>query len=217
MSSILVINPNSSVAVTEAIDVALAPLRLPGGPAVKVVGMPSGPRSISSQRDADRVGPALQALVAGSDADAFVLACFSDPGLYGAREAAEARPVFGIAQCGLLQALAVGETFGIIALATGSIRRQQRFVRMMGLGERYAGSRSIEADAEASAGDAVFDAMLAAGRMLREQDHADVLVLGCAGMAGHRAGLERALGVPVIEPARAAVTMALGAVLLAGV
>jgi allantoin racemase len=43
-----------------------------------------------------------------------------------------------------------------------------------------------------------------------------VLVLGCAGMACHRAGLERALGVPVIEPTRAAASMALGAVLLAG-
>jgi Asp/Glu/hydantoin racemase len=217
MTRILVINPNSSAAVTRAIDDAVAPLRLQGGPAVAVVGMESGPRSISSQRDADGIAPSLQALVQASDADAFVLACFSDPGLYGAREAASGRPVFGIAQCGLLQALALGERFGIVALAEGSVRRQQRYVRMMGLRERYAGSRPIGADAETSAGAGVFDAMLAAGRVLCERDGADVLVLGCAGMSGHRAGLERSLGVPVVEPARAAVTMALGAVVLAGV
>jgi Asp/Glu/hydantoin racemase len=217
MTRILVINPNSSAAVTRAIDDAVAPLRLPGGPAVDVVGMASGPRSVSSQRDADGIAPGLQGLVQESDADAFVVACFSDPGLYGAREAAGGRPVFGIAQCGVLQALALGERFGIIALALGSVRRQQRYVRMMGLGERYAGSRPIEADAEESAGAGVFAAMLGAGRVLCVRDGADVLVLGCAGMSGHRAGLERALGVPVVEPARAAVTMALGAVLLAGV
>jgi allantoin racemase len=216
MSRILVINPNSSRPVTAAIDAAVAPLRIPGGPVVDVAGMASGPRSVSTQRDADGVAAPLQALVQETAADAFVIACFSDPGLYGAREAASGRPVFGIAQCGLLQALTQGETFGIIALATGSVRRQQRFVRMQGLAERYAGSRPINADAEASAGDAVFAAMHAAGRTLCEQDGADVLVLGCAGMACHRAGLERELGVPVVEPTCAAVTMALGAVLLAG-
>ena len=179
--------------------------------------MPSGPRSISTQRDADFVAPGLQALVADERADAYVIACFSNPGLHGAREAAGRHPVFGIAQCGLLQALTQGENFGIIALSQGSVRRQQRYVRMIGLGDRYAGSRPIDADAETSAGDGIFTAMLTAGRALCQQDHADVLVLGCAGMSNHRSKLAEALGVPVIEPTRAAVTMALGAVLLAGV
>jgi len=37
-------------------------------------------------------------------------------------------------------------------------------------------------------------------------------VMGCAGMARHRKALEDALGIPVIDPTQAAVTMALGAV-----
>ena len=54
--------------------------------------------------------------------------------------------------------------------------------------------------------------MLAVGRDLKDIDGADVIVMGCAGMARHRRALEDALRVPVIDPTLAAVTMALGAV-----
>jgi Asp/Glu/hydantoin racemase len=45
-----------------------------------------------------------------------------------------------------------------------------------------------------------------------EKDGADVIVMGCAGMARHRRPLEAVLGVPVIDPTQAAVAMAIGAV-----
>jgi Asp/Glu/hydantoin racemase len=50
---------------------------------------------------------------------------------------------------------------------------------------------------------------------LKDIDGAEAIVMGCAGMARHRRALEEALGVPVIDPTQAAVTMALGAVALA--
>lgn len=53
MTRILVINPNSYASVTAAIDDAVAPLRIAGGPAIEVVGLAGGPPGISSQRDAD--------------------------------------------------------------------------------------------------------------------------------------------------------------------
>lgn len=210
---ILVINPNSSDAVTRAIDAALTPLRLPGGPEIAVTGLAEGPRGIATQTDADGVIAPLQAMLCADPADAFVLACFSDPGLYSLREVARGRPVMGIAEWGLLRALSLGEAFGIIALAEPSIRRQQRIVRLMGLQSRYVRSRAIAATAEDTTGNEAFTRLHAAGERLRE-DGADVIVLGCAGMATHRRGLEAALGVPVVEPTQAAVTAAIGAVLL---
>jgi Asp/Glu/hydantoin racemase len=57
--------------------------------------------------------------------------------------------------------------------------------------------------------------MIVIGKELRDEDGADVIVMGCAGMARHRAPLEAALGVPVIDPTQAAVAMALGTVLFA--
>src|SRR3954471_1888485 len=92
---ILVINPNSSASVTAAIDDAVVPLRIAGGPDIEVVGLAEGPPGISSQRDADSVVMPLVNRVSRDDADAFVLACFSDPGLHAVREAAGGGPGVG--------------------------------------------------------------------------------------------------------------------------
>jgi Asp/Glu/hydantoin racemase len=54
--------------------------------------------------------------------------------------------------------------------------------------------------------------MVAVGSRLRDDHGADVLVLGCAGMAQYRGPLAAALGVPVVDPTQAAVTIAIGAV-----
>src|SRR5271156_1904460 len=145
---ILVINPNSSLAVTAAIEAAVQPLRISGGPEIAVDYLPSGPPGIATQQDVDSVVMPLAERVRGDDADAFVLACFSDPGLHAVREAAGGRPVFGIAECGILRALTLGERFGIIALSANSVRRQQRYVRQMGVAGRYAGSMPVDATAE---------------------------------------------------------------------
>jgi Asp/Glu/hydantoin racemase len=215
MARILVINPNSSEAVTAAISASIASLRLPCGPAIETHTLIEGPPSITSQRDADSVVMSLVHLVERESADAFVLACFSDPGLHAVREAAKGRPVTGIAERGLLHALTLGERFGIIALSGASIRRQERMVRTMGLESRYARSRAVDATAAETTSEAMRARLAEAGTALIERDGADVLVLGCAGMAAHCAPLAAALGVPVVEPVQQAVSAALGALLLA--
>ena len=137
---ILVINPNSSLAVTAAIDAAMQPLRLADGPEIVVDRLAEGPPGIMTQQDADSVVMPLVRRVRAEDANAFVLACFSDPGLQAVREAAGGRPVMGIAEWGLLRALTLGESFGIVALSSSSVKRQARLVRQMGLRLRFAGS-----------------------------------------------------------------------------
>src|SRR6516164_3333518 len=109
---ILVINPNSTTAVTRAIDEAMAPLRLPGGPEIECSTLDEGPPGVESQTDADGVILPLCRLIRETEAHAaaFVIACFSDPGLFSAREAT-AKPVLGIAECGILTALTLGHRF----------------------------------------------------------------------------------------------------------
>ena len=212
---ILVINPNSSLAVTAAIDAGLQPLRVSGGPEIAVDYLRTGPPGIATQQDADSVVAPLAERVRAKNADAFVLACFSDPGLHTVREAAGGRPVMGIAEWGLLRALTLGERFGIIALSPASVQRQQRYVRQMGLVDRYAGSWPVNASAEDTTGEAIRERLAEAGRILAARLGADVLVLGCAGMAGHRRALQDLIGRPVVEPTQQAATAALGALLLA--
>jgi Asp/Glu/hydantoin racemase len=125
--------------------------------------------------------------------------------------------VFGINEAGVLTALARGERFGVIAIGQRSIRRHVRYLRQMGLIERFAGERPLNMSvAETASGEGTLARMIEIGKELREEDGADVIVMGCAGMARHRAPLEAALSVPVIDPTQAAVAMALGTVQFAG-
>src|SRR5256885_1670118 len=210
---IRVINPNSNQRVTDNIDAALDPLRFEHGPEIVCSTLAEGPFGVETQADAESVTMPLRRLVEADNAsDAFVIACYSDPGLHVCREGT-ARPVLGIAECGVLTALARAERFGVIAILQRSIVRHMRYLRQMGLTDRLAGERPLGMSvAETASGDGTLARMIEVGRALKDQDGANAIVMGCAGMARHRAPLEDALGIPVIDPTQAAVTMAIGAV-----
>lgn len=210
---ITVINPNSNRVVTTGLADALKPLMFADGPEIVCETLAEGPFGIESQADADSVTMPLRRLVESDNASsAFVIACYSDPGLHVCREAT-ARPVLGIAECGVLIALTRAETFGVIAIAQRSIRRHLRYLRQMGLMDRLAAERPLDMSvAETASGEGTLSKMIMVGRALKEEDGAGAIVMGCAGMARHRKALEDALGIPVIDPTQAAVTMALGAV-----
>ncbi len=210
---ILVVNPNSNAIVTAGLAEALRPIAFDDGPEIDCVTLEEGPYGIETQEHVESVTLPLRRLVAGhNDIDAFVIACYSDPGLHVCREATP-RPVFGINEAGVLTALSRGDRFGVIAIGQRSIRRHVRYLRQMGLDARFAGERPLNMSvAETASGERTLDRMIEVGRELRDEDGADVIVMGCAGMARHRKPLEAALGVPVIDPTQAAVTMAIGAV-----
>jgi Asp/Glu/hydantoin racemase len=212
--TILVINPNSTEVVTRGIDDACAPLRIPGGPAIETATLAEGPPGVETQQHVDELVPHLARFVAERERryDAFVIACYSDPGLHVCREGT-ARPVFGIAECSVLTALARGGRFGVIAISQRSIARHMRYLRQMGLADRLAGERPLEMSvAETASSEKTLERMIDVARQLKEKDGAEAVVMGCAGMARHRRPLEKALGVPVIDPTQAAVAIALGAV-----
>jgi allantoin racemase len=210
---IRVINPNSNPVVTQALAEALKPLEFADGPELTCETLAEGPYGIESQADADSVVMPLRRLIESDNASAaFVIACYSDPGLQACREGTD-RPVFGIAECGVLTVLTRADAFGVIAIGQRSIRRHLRYLRQIGLMDRMAAERPLGISvAEAASGAGALERMIEVGRVLKDQDGAGAIVMGCAGMARHRKPLEQALGIPVIDPTQAAVTMALGAV-----
>ncbi len=211
---ILVINPNSTVVVTRAIDEAMAPLRLAGGPEILCLTLEEGPPGVESQLDADRVILPLCRMIREHDAAAFVIACFSDPGLFSAREST-AKPVLGIAECGILTALTLGYRFGVISILARSVARHLRYIGAMGVTQRLAADLPVGlAVTELADRRTALARMIEVGHTLRDRYGADVLVMGCAGMARYRADLEEAVRIPVVEPTQAAVTMAIGRVQL---
>ena len=209
---ILVINPNSSETVTQGIDAAMEPLRLPGGPAIECVTLKEGPPGIETQAHVEQVVLPIGEMVRKRDNDcsAFVIACYSDPGLHAAREITT-KPVLGIAECGILTAMTLGQRFGVISILRKSIPRHLRYVGQMGVADRMAGDRAIGLGVVELADEArTFARMAEVAADLRDEDGADVLVMGCAGMARYRDRLQRHVGLPVVEPSQAAVSMAIG-------
>ena len=184
---IRVINPNSNEDVTRGLDEAVAPLRFANGPEIVCSTLAEGPFGIETQADVESVVMPLRRLVqADNSSDVFVIACYSDPGLHVCRESTT-RPVLGIAECGVLTALARADRFGVIAISQRSIARHKRYLLQMGLTDRLAGERPLEMSvAQTASGEQTLGRMVEVGRRLRDQDGAEAVIMGCAGMARHR-------------------------------
>ncbi len=211
---VLVVNPNRTASCTAAIDRAAAPFRIAG---IEIVceTVAAGPVSVASMADHARAqGPLIDYLAArNGPVDAVVIACFSDPALAAAQEVTGA-PCFGLGEAGMLAATQRGLRFGVVALAEASVARQRRRVAELGLQARYAGSRAISLSVpELADADRTVAAMIQAGRRLVDEDGADVIVMGCAGMADYRQALAEAIGAPVVEPTQAAIGAAVAAAL----
>src|SRR4026209_366690 len=193
---ILVINPNSTEAVTRGIDQAVEPLRMAGGPAVDCVTLKEGPPGIETQQHVDGVVSPLLKLVREKETEyaAFVIACYSDPGLHSVREATK-KPVLGISECGILTALTLGHKFGVIAILEKSIPRHLRYMGALGVMDRLAAELPVGLGvAEIADGSRARGGMAEVGATLREKHGANVIVMGCAGMARYREALQRAVG-----------------------
>ncbi|MGV6805290.1 MAG: aspartate/glutamate racemase family protein [Ruegeria sp.] len=215
MKKILVINPNSNDAVTDGLRACLAPLHIPGRIEVECMTLAEGPFGIETTLDAERVVLPLRRVVQErEDADAYVIACYSDPGLALCREATR-KPVFGIQESGLFSALQRGERVGVVALGPKSIARHLPYIRALGLESRLAAERPLHLSVAECEEQGAYPRIEAVARDLVEQDMADTLLMGCAGLARHVPRLEDALGLPVTEPTQAATTQALGALILA--
>ena len=218
--TLFVINPNSTQAVTDAFDAALEPLRMAGGPRIRCLTLAEGPAGVQTQLDVESVTLPLAALVRKLDADhgaaaaGYVIACFSDPGLHAVREATR-KPVLGISECGMLTALTLGQRVGVIAILRQSLPRHGRMFGAIGLAGRVAAELPLDLGVVELSDEArTRERLLHVGARLRDEHQADVLVLGCAGMAAYRGWLQAELGLPGVEPTQAAAAMAIGRIRL---
>ena len=202
---VVMINPNSTEYITR--QLAQAASDTPGfGLDVEVLTSHGGPPAISSDQDVvDAVAPMLERL-RRHPADAYVVGCFSDPGLAVAREEFDA-PVFGIAESSIRVARDISPSIGIIAGMEGAIPRHTVYWEKLGalddiVGEVACGRGVLDLESEEA-----YQDVLAAGARLQEAG-AEVLVLGCAGMTKMADRLSVDLGLPVVEPCRAALQRA---------
>ncbi|MBR0875188.1 aspartate/glutamate racemase family protein [Bradyrhizobium tropiciagri] len=207
---ILLLNPNTTSAVTELLHAAGSKVASEGTelvPATASRGVPY----IATRAEAQIGGAiALEMLAeAGDTIDAAVIAAFGDPGLFGARELF-AFPVVGLAEAAMLTACMVGRRFSIVTFAGALAPWYEECVAMHGLGARCAGVRALNgafqsiSDVQGEKEDLLVDL---ANRAV-DEDKADVVILSGAPLAGLAAKVRDRIPVPVIDPVAAAVRQA---------
>jgi allantoin racemase len=207
MPRILIINPNRSQACTDGIAAAIAPFRAPGGPALDVARLAEGPPAILSWRDWHSVVEPLCRRVEADPADVYVIACASDPGIEAVR-AVTSRPVLGVFRSAIAVAAARAERFGVIAIVDASKARHLAALRAMGLEHRLAAEVAMNVSMDTLLDPVAARAGLIDAARACVAAGSGAVVLGCTGMAAHRAAIEAACGAPVIEPCQAGAAMA---------
>ncbi len=208
---LLLVNPNTSSAMTAGMTAAAQAVAAPG---TEIVGrQPSfGPVSIEGQFDEafGAAGVAEQVHAARDEGfDAVVIACFGDPGLDAARELTAA-PVLGIAEAAFHAASFVASGFSVVTTMTRTCVIAERLVQRYGFERSCRGIHGTDIPVLAleDGGEACVAQIEAAAREALARDRSEAIVLGCGGMAALCAQLQQRLGVPVVDGVSAAVKFA---------
>jgi allantoin racemase len=205
---ILVINPNTTASMTRKIGTA-AQAVASTGTTIVAVNPDAGPPSIEGYYDEVFAIPAMIAEIArDADADAYVIACFDDTGLDAARCLTD-RPVIGIGEAAFHVASLIAGRFGVVTTLSRSIPAIEHNLVKYGLASRCSGVRASEVpvlDLE-EPGSPGRERIATEARRSIDEDGAEVIVLGCAGMVDLASALAGQLGVPVLDGVGSAVKL----------
>lgn len=205
---LLVINPNTTQAMTDAIGVT-AEAAAAAGTTIDAITPAWGPASIEGHAEEVLSAAAVLEVVAerAHAYDGIAIACYGDPGLYAARELSPV-PVVGIAEASMLLACTVAHRFSVVTVLDRIVPMLEDVVGRYGLRDRCASVRGtplavleIEQDPAAAARE-----VLAQARLAIAEDQAEAICLGCAGMGVLECTVRDELeDVPVIDGVAAAV------------
>ena len=210
---ILLINANTSADITDRLVVIANAMAPPGVTFEGTTGR-FGARYIASRAASAIAGHAAIDAYAtqGEGAGAVLLACFGDPGLDALRELAPV-PVIGLAEASAQAALRLGARFGVVTGGAVWKPMLTEFFAARGHGAALSGVRTVAPTGAEIARDpeAALALLTTTCRACAEQDGAEVVILGGAGLAGLAARVAPLLGVPVLCSVEEGVRAALAA------
>jgi allantoin racemase len=206
---IRIINPNTTASMTETIAAAAVAVAAPGTEIAAVTSQ-AGAVSIEGHYDeAMGILGLVEAINADPDADAYVIACFGDPGLLAAREIATG-PVLGIAEAAMHAACFLATGFSVVTTLERTRVIAEHLVRNYGMEHHCRKVRATDIpvlELENPESEARSLILSDCERAISD-DKSGAIVLGCAGMADLARYLENKLDVPVIDGVAAAVKFA---------
>jgi allantoin racemase len=207
---ILFANPNTTVAVTELIAAVARAAASPGTEIIAVTGQTGVPYIATRAEAVIGARVALELLAEHAPGcNAAVVAAFADPGVGGARELLSI-PVIGMAEAAMLTACMLGRRFSIVTFATAMEPWYRECVDYNGLASRLASIRCVGGDFRDinTVQDEKQALLIEACREAVELDHADVVILGGAPLAGLAAKIAECVAVPLVDGVAAAVRQA---------
>jgi allantoin racemase len=206
---ILVINPNTTQAMTDEIGHVARAVAAPDTE-IDCVSPANGPRSIEGFTDEVLAAYNVVDLVAQTQGqyDGYVIACFGDPAISAAREIADV-PVVGIAEAAMHMAALVAHKWSIVTVLPRVKPFMEEVIHRYGMEHKCASVRctpltvlEIEQDIERTK-----RMMLEEARDAIDNDGAEAILLGCAGLGPIDKTMQEALGVPVFDGTACAVKL----------
>jgi len=207
---ILLLNPNTTEAVTARLHAVGAAAAAPGTELVPLTA-PRGVPYIATRAEAQIGGAVALEMLAEHHraADAAIIAAFGDPGLFGARELFDI-PIVGMAEAAMLTACMLGRRFVIVTFAPALGPWFEECVAMHGLSGRCGGVRTL-AEAFRSIEDVAEekqDLLIELSARVARDTESDVVILAGAPLAGLAAKVADRIPVPVVDQIAAAVKQA---------
>ncbi len=193
---ILIVNPNSDLEMTEAIQ-KTANNFVNGEYEVVCKPTPEAPKFIETYEDELKAAPGMIQLVRENDniVDAIIVACHDDPNLDTIKEITN-KPVVGIGEASMKMASMLGHRFSVVSTSQHSIPIKEALVRKYHLQDALA---SVRAPTEEMSEYNEEEKYLRVARLAIDEDMAEVIVLGCAGMTGLDKRLQLQLKTPVLD------------------
>lgn len=178
---------------------------------VEVVGLERGPKSLETFYDAAYAVPEILKIARekSSETDAIMINCFADPALDALREIAD-KVVLGAGETSMSVAIQLGPKFSVISVLENTASWVRIQAVKLGVEAKLASAIGVDIpvlDLEKNPERAV-DAIVKSAREAIERDGAEVIILGCTGMATLAAKIKERIDVPIIEPAATTLKMA---------
>ena len=206
---ILVINPNTTVSMTEK---AVLAARTVARSDTEIIGATSqnGPASIQGYLDAATCIPGLlEEIRRHPDVHAIIIACFDDTGLDAVRCMVDV-PVLGIGEAAFHAASMLSNTFSVITTLRCSVPGLENNLMRYGLAKKCVGVRATDIPVLSLEDDesGFIEIIRADIHKALTEDHAEAIILGCAGMANLMTQLSAEFECPVVDGITAAVGFA---------
>jgi allantoin racemase len=206
---ILIINPNSDERMTEAM-LKSAKHFADEDFEVACMSTPAAPKFIETYEDQIKAAPGMVKLLKNNEEefDAFIIACHCDPNLDMMKEITK-KPVVGIGEASMKIASMLGHRFSVVSTDKHSIPNKEALIRKYHLQDLAASVRAPSNEMKELTDEEKY---FTAARLAVEEDMAEVIVLGCAGMTGLDKRLQKELCVPVLDGVICALIIAAGLV-----